>query len=194
MLGSTDIPDWCWTEACGVPPPEAADAARDPRAADPTRIPVADAGALAAMAAASPIRYVGAGAVRAPTLLLVGARDRRVPKDQALEYWYALKEAGVPTKCVVAATARGGGGGAPAPAAQPEGLTPHAPLSPCRRPLLCPPAGCCCTRRTCTRWTGPPLRRTRGSTLRCGWASTSNSSPSSRAQQLQLPPAAARAP
>jgi acylaminoacyl-peptidase len=102
MLGSTDIPDWCWTEAVGVPSSSSSPSpsAVDPRAADPTRIPVADAGALAAMAAASPIRYVGAGAVRAPTLLLVGAKDRRVPKEQALEYWYALKEAGVTTKCV----------------------------------------------------------------------------------------------
>jgi len=44
---------------------------------------------LAAMYARSPIQYVSN--VVTPTLLLLGAKDRRVPMCQGIEYFHALK-------------------------------------------------------------------------------------------------------
>lgn len=53
------------------------------------------------MAAASPVRFVTDGTVTAPVLLLLGAKDRRVPKENGIEYYYALKARGVPTQCLL---------------------------------------------------------------------------------------------
>lgn len=36
--------------------------------------------------------------VKAPTLLLLGKKDLRVPPSQGLAYYYTLKELNVPTK------------------------------------------------------------------------------------------------
>lgn len=44
----------------------------------------------------SPIQYVHK--VKAPTLIVVGKRDRRVPHAQALDYYHHLKANGVPTR------------------------------------------------------------------------------------------------
>lgn len=93
MVSISDIPDWCWTEAVGVPTDPA-----DARTADPAAVPVPDATALLRMQEASPIRFVGSCDVRAPVLLLLGTKDKRVPKEQGLEYYYALRAAGVKTK------------------------------------------------------------------------------------------------
>ena len=95
MVSISDIPDWCWTEAVGIPKEGNA---TDPRASDPSAIPVATPAALARMAEASPIRFVAEGRVKAPTLLLLGVKDKRVPKENGLEYHYALKATGVQTR------------------------------------------------------------------------------------------------
>ena len=48
----------------------------------------------------SPLKYVAN--VRTPTLFLVGATDPRVPKEQSIEMYRALKANGVPTKLYIA--------------------------------------------------------------------------------------------
>ena len=50
---------------------------------------ILDAKTLTAMYDCSPIKYVAQ--VKAPTLLLVGKVDRRVPPTQSIEYYRALK-------------------------------------------------------------------------------------------------------
>ena len=87
MVTTTDIPDWCYTEAlgCGAFEPVA-----DGRAPLPT------GAQLAAMFDMSPAAH--AAAVRAPTLFVLGQKDRRVPFSQGLELYYALKARGVPTR------------------------------------------------------------------------------------------------
>ena len=64
MLFSTDIPDWCMVEA-GLEPCELHDVTAD---------------MLEAMRRASPLQY--ASKVTAPTLVLLGDNDLRVPPDQ----------------------------------------------------------------------------------------------------------------
>lgn len=64
MLYSTDIPDWCLVEA-GLPE---------------TALHDVSPAALEAMHRASPLQY--AAAVTAPTLVLIGAKDLRVPPEQ----------------------------------------------------------------------------------------------------------------
>jgi len=54
---------------------------------------------LTAMWMCSPIRYVAQ--VKAPTLLLVGKMDRRVPPTQSIEYYRALKLHGKKTKMLL---------------------------------------------------------------------------------------------
>ena len=44
----------------------------------------------------SPIAHVDK--VKAPTLLVIGLKDKRVPPLQSIEYYRDLKERGVPTK------------------------------------------------------------------------------------------------
>ena len=51
---------------------------------------------LAAMMHCSPVRHVGA--VRAPTLICIGLRDRRVPPSQGIEYYHLLRSRGVVTR------------------------------------------------------------------------------------------------
>jgi acylaminoacyl-peptidase len=46
----------------------------------------------------SPINYVSS--VVAPTLLLIGRKDRRVPSSQGIQYYYSLKANNVKTKYV----------------------------------------------------------------------------------------------
>ncbi|XP_067417331.1 acylamino-acid-releasing enzyme isoform X1 [Emydura macquarii macquarii] len=80
MISSTDIPDWCATEA-GFP--YAPDALPDPAR-------------WAEMLHKSPMQYVAQ--VRAPVLLMLGEEDRRVPPKQGQEYYRALKARGIPAR------------------------------------------------------------------------------------------------
>lgn len=45
---------------------------------------------------ASPIQY--AHKVKAPTLIILGSKDRRVPYSQGIEYYHSLRANGVSTK------------------------------------------------------------------------------------------------
>jgi dipeptidyl aminopeptidase/acylaminoacyl peptidase len=54
--------------------------------------------ALEKMKKCSPISYVSS--VVAPTLLLIGSKDRRVPSSQGINYYYSLKANNVKTKYV----------------------------------------------------------------------------------------------
>jgi acylaminoacyl-peptidase len=54
--------------------------------------------ALEKMKKCSPISYVSN--VTAPTLLLIGSKDRRVPSSQGINYYYSLKANNVKTKYV----------------------------------------------------------------------------------------------
>ncbi|XP_021265624.1 acylamino-acid-releasing enzyme isoform X3 [Numida meleagris] len=80
LLGTSDIPDWRYT-SLGLP----YSFQRVPRAED-----------LVAMLQRSPIIQVPQ--VRAPVLLCVGARDRRVSPTQALELYRVLRAGRVPTR------------------------------------------------------------------------------------------------
>ena len=85
MVTTSDIPDWCWVEACGL------DACPGGVAATPGGPHLA---ALERMWRASPLRYVTepvAGGPRAAFLLLLGFKDRRVPPSQGVEYYNALR-------------------------------------------------------------------------------------------------------
>ena len=83
MAGATDIPDWCFVEAGrGGWAPAGGAAPRIATAAD-----------LAAMDAVSPVRY--ADAVVAPTLFLLGLRDRRCPPAAGLQLFHRLRARGV---------------------------------------------------------------------------------------------------
>ena len=55
--------------------------------------------ALAAMRAISPMAHIDA--VRAPVLMLLGAKDRRVPPSTGMAYSHALRERGVPVRVLV---------------------------------------------------------------------------------------------
>lgn len=57
-----------------------------------------DLTALEKMRKCSPITYVSS--VVAPTLLLIGSKDRRVPSSQAINYYYSLKANNIKTKYV----------------------------------------------------------------------------------------------
>ncbi|XP_061473804.1 acylamino-acid-releasing enzyme isoform X2 [Rhineura floridana] len=83
MVGSTDIPDWCLTEA-GLPYDHAA--LPDPRHGTE-------------MLLRSPMQYVDK--VQTPVLLMIGEEDRRVPPKQGLEYYRALKARGVATRMLL---------------------------------------------------------------------------------------------
>jgi acylaminoacyl-peptidase len=85
MVGITDIPDWCFVETAGLGKGAYTEA---PSAA-----------ALAAMQAASPVAHLDA--VRTPVLMLLGAKDRRVPPSNGLAYAHALRERGVPCRLLV---------------------------------------------------------------------------------------------
>jgi acylaminoacyl-peptidase len=55
--------------------------------------------ALAAMRAVSPIAHIAA--VRTPVLMLLGAKDRRVPPSNGMSYAHALRERGVPVRVLL---------------------------------------------------------------------------------------------
>ncbi|XP_043692144.1 acylamino-acid-releasing enzyme-like isoform X1 [Telopea speciosissima] len=84
MMGTTDIPDWCYVEACG-------------NKAYFTEAPSAEH--LHLFYSKSPISYISK--VKTPTLFLLGAQDLRVPVSNGLQYARAMKEKGVEVKVIV---------------------------------------------------------------------------------------------
>ena len=79
MVGSSDIPDWCFVES-GLE-------------YDSYSPPVPDTQAVATMLDKSPIKYLNQ--VTCPSLLLIGAKDLRVPPSQGIRYYKMLKSRGV---------------------------------------------------------------------------------------------------
>ncbi|KAK4489294.1 hypothetical protein RD792_005098 [Penstemon davidsonii] len=86
MVGTSDIPDWCFFLAYGNE--------GNPRF---TESPSAEH--LDLFYSKSPISHVSK--VKTPTLFLLGARDVRVPMTDGLQYARALREKGVETKVIV---------------------------------------------------------------------------------------------
>ena len=81
MFGTTDIPDWTVVE-CGFK-------------YDFSTHQCVSAEMLAAMLAASPVAHVDK--VKTPTLVALGAKDRRVPASQGEDFHHLLRARGVPT-------------------------------------------------------------------------------------------------
>ena len=64
-------------------------------------VPMPSESDLLRLRACSPIIYATAGIVKAPVLMLVGGKDRRVPPSQGISYYHTLKSQGVITKMLV---------------------------------------------------------------------------------------------
>ncbi|KAG6732745.1 acylamino-acid-releasing enzyme isoform X1 [Carya illinoinensis] len=86
MVGTTDIPDWCYVEACGSKGKE-----------NFTEAPPAEL--LTLFHSKSPISHLSK--VKTPTIFLLGAQDLRVPVSNGLQYARALREKGVEVKVIV---------------------------------------------------------------------------------------------
>ncbi|GMY27281.1 acylamino-acid-releasing enzyme isoform X1 [Fagus crenata] len=86
MVGTTDIPDWCYVEACGSKGKDSF-----------TEAPSADY--LTLFNSKSPISHHSK--VKTPTIFLLGAQDLRVPVSNGLQYARALREKGVEVKVIV---------------------------------------------------------------------------------------------
>lgn len=87
MAGTTDIPDWCYVETFG---------------SEKGRSMCTDAPSsehLSVLYSKSPIAHVSR--VKTPTLVLLGAKDLRVPVSTGLQYAHALKEKGVEVKVIM---------------------------------------------------------------------------------------------
>jgi dipeptidyl aminopeptidase/acylaminoacyl peptidase len=80
MVGVTDIPDWSYCES-GLD-------------YDVYHLPTPTPSAMTAMLEKSPIRYIDQ--VKCPVLMLIGAKDLRVPPSQGLRYVRYLKSRKVP--------------------------------------------------------------------------------------------------
>lgn len=87
MVTATDIPDWCYVESLGPGKHNFSDYR------PPTK------NELGIMWDKSPIAHMGN--VKAPTLMALGMKDRRVPPSQGIEYYHALRAKNVPTKLLV---------------------------------------------------------------------------------------------
>jgi acylaminoacyl-peptidase len=85
MVGVSDIPDWCFVETAGL------------GISAYTEVPTAEL--LAAMRSISPIAHIEA--VRAPVLMLLGAKDRRVPPSNGMAYAHALRQYGKAVRVLV---------------------------------------------------------------------------------------------
>jgi acylaminoacyl-peptidase len=104
MLSTTDIIDWCYVEALG--PRDAYPYLFKPDA-DPSNpfgrervyTTMPSEKDLAVFRAISPVVHVNN--VKAPTLMLIGAKDRRVPQSQGISYYHTLRSLGVKTKMLV---------------------------------------------------------------------------------------------
>jgi len=79
MIGTTDIPDWCYAVACGT---EAKHLASESPSLDHIRL----------FYQKSPIAHISK--VKAPLLMLLGGADLRVPVSNGLQYARALRERG----------------------------------------------------------------------------------------------------
>ncbi|CAL8989795.1 unnamed protein product [Prunus brigantina] len=86
VVGTTDIPDWCYVEAYGSEGKNTF-----------TEAPSAEH--LTLFHRKSPISH--SSKVKTPTLFLLGAQDVRLPIFTGLQYARALKEKGVPVKVIV---------------------------------------------------------------------------------------------
>jgi acylaminoacyl-peptidase len=86
MVGTTDIPEWCFLEIYGKEGKKCF-----------TESPSADI--LTQFYQKSPISHISK--VKTPTLFLLGAKDLRVPVSNGLQFARSLKERGVETKTIV---------------------------------------------------------------------------------------------
>ncbi|XP_057489055.1 acylamino-acid-releasing enzyme isoform X2 [Actinidia eriantha] len=86
MVGTTDIPDWCYVETWGC----------DGKSMF-TEAPSAEH--LDLLYSKSPISHLSK--VKTPTIFLLGAQDLRVPVSNGLQYARALKEKGCEVKLIV---------------------------------------------------------------------------------------------
>ncbi|KNA20264.1 hypothetical protein SOVF_053960 [Spinacia oleracea] len=86
MVGTTDIPDWCFVNSYG-----------SDGKTDFTEAPSKEN--LNVFYDKSPISHVHK--VKAPTLFLLGAQDLRVPVPDGLQYARALKERGIEVKVIM---------------------------------------------------------------------------------------------
>eukprot|EP00615_Pteridomonas_danica_P004735 CAMPEP_0114370038 /NCGR_PEP_ID=MMETSP0101-20121206/32172_1 /TAXON_ID=38822 ORGANISM="Pteridomonas danica, Strain PT" /NCGR_SAMPLE_ID=MMETSP0101 /ASSEMBLY_ACC=CAM_ASM_000211 /LENGTH=464 /DNA_ID=CAMNT_0001521291 /DNA_START=274 /DNA_END=1665 /DNA_ORIENTATION=- len=87
MCGISDIPDWCSIEALGI------------GQYDFDQFNAVPPESLKIMFEKSPIAHVDK--VKAPTLIALGAKDRRVPSSQGVEYYHILKARGIQTRLLV---------------------------------------------------------------------------------------------
>lgn len=87
MVTATDIPDWCYVEVLGNGKYNFMDF-RAPSKEENDK-----------MWDASPIAHLKN--VKAPTLVALGMKDRRVPPSQGLEYFHSLRAKSLPTKLLV---------------------------------------------------------------------------------------------
>ncbi|CAN6311156.1 unnamed protein product [Urochloa humidicola] len=86
MVGTTDIPDWCFVEIYG----------KEGKGYFSESPSVDD---LCQFHKKSPISHISK--VKTPTLFLLGAQDLRVPVSNGLQYARALKERGIESKTIV---------------------------------------------------------------------------------------------
>ncbi|CAN6293577.1 unnamed protein product [Urochloa humidicola] len=86
MIGTTDIPDWCYMVACGT---EAKQYASESPSPDHLRL----------FYEKSPIAHISK--VKAPLLMLLGGADLRVPVSNGLQYARALRERGGEVKIMM---------------------------------------------------------------------------------------------
>ncbi|ONM06404.1 Acylamino-acid-releasing enzyme [Zea mays] len=86
MVGTSDIPDWCFVEIYGKEGKKYF--SESPSVDD-----------LCQFHQKSPISHIAK--VKTPTLFLLGAQDLRVPVSNGLQYARALKERGIETKTIV---------------------------------------------------------------------------------------------
>mmetsp|Transcript_20005 Transcript_20005/g.41316 ORF Transcript_20005/g.41316 Transcript_20005/m.41316 type:complete len:860 (-) Transcript_20005:54-2633(-) len=87
MVTATDIPDWCYVETLGS----------GIYNFSKFRPPSKDE--LNIMWEKSPIAHIEHA--KAPTLIALGMKDRRVPPSQGLEYFHALRAKNVPSKLLI---------------------------------------------------------------------------------------------
>lgn len=87
MVTVSDIPDWCYVEALGCGKYDFG-VYRPPTVEE-----------LRTMWDMSPVKHVKG--VKAPTLVALGAKDRRVPQSQGLEWYHALRSQGVEARLLV---------------------------------------------------------------------------------------------
>ena len=79
----------------------ALDGSTNPFGRERIYVPMPSESDLLRLRARSPIIYATAGVVKAPVLMLVGAKDRRVPPSQGISYYHTLKSQDVVTKMLV---------------------------------------------------------------------------------------------